>query len=102
MGYREEQIHFSGNRFSPSGQGVYYPGRERPTGFDVYNNLYIYLDGPDLKDIAAFNAKVSTLLDELSKIGAGPSNMPISAASMGGSSVVAFTVKSPAAYEKQA
>lgn len=102
MGYREDQIHFSGNRFSPSGQGVYYPGRERPTGFDVYNNLYIYLDGTDLKDIATFNAKVSTLLDELSKIGAGPSNMPISATSMGGASVVAFTVRSPAVYEKQA
>jgi len=102
LGYKEEQIHFSGNRFSPAGQGVYYPGRERATGFDVYNNIYVYLDGPELKDIAAFNAKVGTLLDELSKIGAGPSSMPISVASMGGASVVAFTVKAPATYEKQA
>jgi uncharacterized protein YggE len=95
-------VRFSGNRFSPAGQGVYYGGRERPTGFDVYNNLHVYLDGADLKDIGTFNAKVSTLLDELSKLGAGPSTMPISSSSMGGASVVAFTVKAPAAYEKQA
>lgn len=68
----------------------------------MYNDLYVYLDGADLKDVGTFNAKVSTLLDELSKLGAGPSTIPISSSSMGGSSVVAFTVKTPAAYEKQA
>ncbi len=101
MGYREDQVHFSGNRFSPAGQGVYYPGRERPTGFDVYNNLTLYLDGPDLKDIDALNAKVGALLDELSKIGAGPVTSPV-VSSTWNASVVAFTVKDPAPYEKQA
>ena len=102
MGYRPDQIRFTGNRFSPPGQGVYYPGRERPTGFDVYSNLYVYLDGPELKDTAALNAKVGVLLDELSKIGAGPSGMPGVSPAMGGATVVAFTVKSPSALEKQA
>ncbi len=101
MGYREEQIHFSGNRFAPAGQGVYYPGRERPTGFDVYNNLTLYLDGPELKDIDALNAKVGAVLDELSKIGAGPVTSPV-VSSTWNASVVAFTVKDPAPYEKQA
>jgi uncharacterized protein YggE len=49
-----------------------------------------------------FNKRVSLLLDELSKVGASPSNMSISSISMGGSSVVAFAVKDPAPYEKQA
>ena len=102
LGYTESQIHFSGNRFSPAGQGMYYAGGQRPTGFDVYNNLYVYIEGADLKDLGALNAKLSTLLDELSKLGATPASMPISSASMGGSSVVAFTVKAPAAYERQA
>lgn len=102
LGYTEKQFHFSGNRFSPAGQGVYYPGRERPTGFDVYNNLYVYLDGPEVRDTAALNSKVGTLLDEMSKLGAGPANAPASNSFAGGASVVAFTVKAPTEYEKQA
>ena len=57
LGCREEQIRFTGHKFSPPGQGVYYPGRERPTGYDVYNNLYVYLDGPELKDTARDGAQ---------------------------------------------
>ncbi len=103
LGYKPDHIKLSANRFSPSGGGMYYgPGRERPTGFDVYSNIYIYLDGPELKDIAAFNSKVGLLLDELSKVGAAPVNMPISSYSMGGTSIVAFSLKDAAAFEKQA
>jgi uncharacterized protein YggE len=102
LGYKDEQMKFSGNRFAPSGGGVYYPGGQRPTGFDVYNNFYISIEGPELNDVTQFNKRVSSLLDELSKGGASPSNMPISNTSMGGSSAVAFSVKDPAPYEKQA
>ena len=102
LGYKDEQVEFTGNRFAPSGAGIYYPGGQRPTGFDVYNNLYIYLDPALLNDVAQFNARVSSLLDEMSKAGAAPSNTPISTMSMGGSSVVVFSVKDPAPYEKQA
>jgi uncharacterized protein YggE len=101
LGYQPDHIRFSGNRFTPPGGGVYYGGRERPTGFDVFNNFYVYLDGQDLKDAAAFNAKVAALLDELSKIGAGPINGPMPV-SMAAGAVVVFTVKSPESYEKQA
>jgi uncharacterized protein YggE len=102
LGYKDEQVKFSGNRFAPTGAGIYYPGGQRPTGFDVYNNLSIYLDSQLLNDLAQFNARVSSLLDELSKAGAAPTNTPISSMSMGGSSVVAFSIKDPAPYEKQA
>jgi uncharacterized protein YggE len=102
LGYKDDQVKFSGNRFAPTGSGIYYPGGQRPTGFDVYNNLSIYLDPQLLNDVAQFNARVSSLLDELSKVGASPTNTPISTMSMGGSSVVAFSVKDPAPYEKQA
>jgi uncharacterized protein YggE len=102
LGYKEDQIKFSGNRFAPAGgMGVYYGG-QRPTGFDVTNNLFVYLEGPELKDLQQFNSRVSGLLDELSKLGASPLNVPISTISMGGTSVVAFTVKDPSALEKQA
>jgi len=102
LGYKGEQVKFTGNRFAPSGGAIYYRGDQRPTGFDVYDNVYIYFDGPELNDVTQFNKRVSSLLDELSKVGAAPSNMPISGSSMGGSSVVAFSVKDPGAYEKQA
>jgi uncharacterized protein YggE len=102
LGTKDEQVKFSGNRFAPAGGGMYYPGGQRPTGFDVYDNVYIYLEGPELNDVTQFNKRVSSLLDELSKVGASPSNMPISNISMGGSSVVAFSLKDPAPYEKQA
>ena len=102
LGYKDEQVQFSGNRFAPSGGGMYYSGGQRPTGFDVYNNFYIYIEGPELNDVTQFNKRVSSLLDELSKVGASPSNAAISNASMGGSSAVAFAVKDPAPYEKQA
>ena len=102
LGYKDEQVKFSGNRFAPSGGGMYIMGGQRPTGFDVYNNVFIYIDPELLNDVTQFNARVSSLLDELSKAGASPSNTPLSTISMGGSSVVAFSVKDPAPYEKQA
>jgi uncharacterized protein YggE len=102
LGYKDEQVKFSGNRFAPTGAGMYYPGGQRPTGFDVYNNVTVYLDPQLLNGVAQFNARVSSLLDELSKAGASPTNTPISTMSMGGASVVAFSVKDPAPYEKQA
>ncbi len=102
MGYKDEQIRFSGNRFSPVGGGVYYGGPQRPTGFDVYNNLYVTLAGVDLAGADEFNAKVGVLLDEASKAGAQTVNMPISSMSMGGASIVAFTIKDPAPSEKKA
>jgi uncharacterized protein YggE len=102
LGYKDEQIKFSGNRFAPTGERVYYAPGQRPTGFDVYNNVSIYLDPQLLNDVTQFNARVSSLLDELSKAGAAPTNTPISSMSMGGSSVVAFSIKDPAPYERQA
>ncbi len=42
------------------------------------------------------------MLDELSKLGASPFQMPISRISMGSSSIIAFTAKDPAPYEKRA
>jgi uncharacterized protein YggE len=102
MGYKERQVRYSDSRFSPAGQGMYYSGGQRPTGFDVYTNFYVFLDAEDLKNVDEFNTKVSLLLDELSKLGASPSAMPISSMSMGGASVIAFTVKDASAYEKEA
>jgi len=39
LGYKDAQVKFTGNRFAPSGAGIFYPGGQRPTGFDVYNNF---------------------------------------------------------------
>jgi uncharacterized protein YggE len=102
LGYKDEQIRFAGDRFAPSGQGMYYPGGQSPTGFDVYNDIFVQLEGTDLKDMNQFNTKVSALLDELSKLGASPSSMAISRFSMGGTSLVGFTVKDAGPYEKEA
>jgi uncharacterized protein YggE len=102
LGFREDQLKFSGNRFAPAGGRVAVYGDQRSTGFDVTNNLFVYLEGPDLKDLQQFNTRLGGLLDELSKLGASPLNVPISTISMGGTSVVAFTVKDPSALEKRA
>ena len=50
LGYKDDQVKFSGNRFAPAGGGMFYGG-QRPTGFDVYNFVFVYLDGTQLKDI---------------------------------------------------
>ncbi len=102
LGYKDGRVRFSGNRFAPAGAGVFYPGGQRPTGFQVYNNLYVFLEGDVLEDLEKFNAQVSALLDELSKLGASPVNLPISRYSMGGMSVVAFTVKDASPYVSKA
>jgi uncharacterized protein YggE len=101
LGYKDDQVKFSGNRFGPAGGGMFYGG-QRPTGFDVYNFVFVYVDGPELKDVNLLNSRVSTVLDEMGKVGASPSESPISRVSLGGASVVAFTVKDPSAYEKEA
>lgn len=103
LGYKPEQVKFSGNRFAPAGgPGFIYGGGQRPTGFDVSNNLLIFIESTELADLHQFNSRASTLLDELSKLGASACEMPISRISMGGSSIVAFTVKDPTPYEKRA
>jgi uncharacterized protein YggE len=104
LGYKDDQVSFTGNQFAPAGGAMasIYPGAARATGFDVSVNLYVSIRGADLDDVAQFNRRVSTLLDELSKIGASPVETPISRIAMGGSSVVVFTVKDPAAYVKEA
>ena len=102
MGYKETQVRWTGNRFSPAGQGMYYGPGQRPTGFDVYNNLYVTIEGSELKNLMDFNGKVSTLIDELAKLGATPSTMPMPGLSMGGASIVAFCVKDASQYERQA
>lgn len=66
----------------------------------MYNNLCIYIEGPDLNDVIQFNKRVSLLLDELSKVGATANN-PTSSY-QGGSSVVTFALKDAAPYEKKA
>lgn len=101
LGYKDDKVKFSGNRFAPAGGGMFYGG-QRPTGFDVYNFVLVYIDGPELKDINLLNSSVSTVLDEMSKVGASPNEAPISRVSLGGASVVAFTVKDPSTYEKEA
>jgi uncharacterized protein YggE len=101
LGYKDDQVKFSGNRFAPAGGGMFYGG-QRPTGFDVYNFVFVYMDCPGLKDVNLLNGKVSTVLDEMGKVGASPNETPISRVSLGGASVVAFTVKDPSAYEKEA
>ncbi|MGA3327285.1 MAG: SIMPL domain-containing protein [Terriglobia bacterium] len=103
LGYKGDQVRFSGNLFTPAGGRTVAYGDQRPTGFDVSNNLFIYLDGPELNDLQQFNSRLSALLDEMSKLGATPVNFPIlSPYPTGSASVVAFTVKDPTALEKQA
>ena len=102
LGYKDEQVKFGGARFGPSGGGAYYAGGQRAPGFDVYNSLFIYIEGPDINDAAQFSKRVSSLLDELSKAGATASNLSNANMALGGGSEVLFTVKDPAPYEKQA
>jgi uncharacterized protein YggE len=103
LGYKEDQVKFSGNSFAPAGGRTVAYGDQRPTGFDVSTNLFIYFDGPELNDPQQFNNRLSGLLDEMSKLGATPANVPVlSPYPTGSTSVVAFTVKDPAALEKLA
>ena len=102
LGYKDEQVKFGATRFGPSGGGAYYGGGQRLTGFDAYNSLFIYIEGPEINDAAQFSKRVSTLLDELSKQGATPTNFSNVNFAMGGGSEVIFSIKDPAPYEKQA
>lgn len=101
LGYKEDKVKFSGNRFAPAGGGMFYGG-QRPTGFDVYNFVLVYIEGAELMDVNKLNSAVSTVLDEMGKVGASPNETPISRVSLGGASVVTFTVKDPSASEKEA
>jgi uncharacterized protein YggE len=102
LGYKDEQIRIGGGRFGPSGGGAYYAGGQRPTGFDAYNSIFIYIEGPEINDAAQFSKRVSALLDELSKEGATASNFSNVNIAMGGGSEVIYSIKDPAPYEKQA
>ncbi len=100
LGYNDDMVKFSGNRFSLAGGRAYYPPGQQPPGFDVYDNFCVYIQGPELNDAAQFNKKVSLLLDGLSKVGASPNNLPSSYP--GASSIVVFALKDATPYEKEA
>ena len=102
LGYKEDQVKFSGVIYAPAGGRTVVYGDQRTTGFDVSVNLIIYIDGPELNDSQQFNSRVSGLLDEMSKLGASPGNMPLYPYSPGMPSVVAFTLKDPSALENKA
>jgi uncharacterized protein YggE len=92
----------SGDRFLPSTGSPTYAGAPRQTGFDVYNNLCISIDGPDLNDAARFNSRLTALLDDLVKAGAVANVAPVSSYVVSGSSLVVFAVKDSARYEREA
>jgi uncharacterized protein YggE len=99
LGYKDKQVKFSGSHFGPSRGGQYYGGGQLPPGFDVFNNFYVYIEGPELNDVTQFTKRVSALLDELNKLGATIGNVSNVGNSMG---VLTFSIKDPAPYEKQA
>ncbi len=103
LGMKEEDIKWSGNQFTPAGGGRYYmPGGQRPTGFDVYNTLQVWMRNVSPANQEGLFKKVASTLDELGKIGANVMSYDISRISLGGASAVIFTLQHPEAYEKQA
>src|SRR5215469_18869427 len=42
------KVKFSRNRFAPAGGAIFYCG-QRPTSFDVYDFVLVYMDEPQLK-----------------------------------------------------
>ncbi len=102
LGVPQKQVEFSANQFAPAGGGRYYmPGGQRPTGFDVFSLLKIRLPTTD-EPLDDLSVKITRILDELSKEGASMVSQDISRISLGGSSVVVFTVSESAGYEAEA
>jgi uncharacterized protein YggE len=102
-GLKDDTFRFSGIQFSPAGGGrVVYPGGQRTTGFDVYQLLQVQIRDISPAKPDELNARVSSLLDDLSKAGASVLSSGISQVSLGGSSAVVFAVLEPDKYEKLA
>jgi len=103
LGLKDDSFRFSGIQFSPAGGGrMIYPGGQRSTGFDVFQVLRIQIKDLSPAKSSEINARISALLDELSKAGASVLSPGISQMSMGGNSGVIFAVLEPEKYEKQA
>lgn len=103
LGLKDDSFRFSGIQYSPAGGGrMIYPGGQRSTGFDVYQYLRILIKDISKTKSAETSARVSSLLDELSKAGASVISTAVSQVSMGGSSGVVFAILEPEKYERQA
>jgi uncharacterized protein YggE len=74
----------------------------RPTGFDVTRSFQVMVKDIDPARTDELNARISSLLDDLSRAGASIMTSAISSASLGGYSAVTFAVQDPAKYEKMA
>ena len=57
---------------------------------------------PEVTDVNQINHEVSTVLDEMGRVGASPDQTPISRVSLGGASIIPWTMKDPSAFEKEA
>jgi uncharacterized protein YggE len=104
LGIQDENVRFSGTQYAPAGsiRGVISTSMMRSTGFDVTNTFEVLVKDIDPSKADELNARVSSLLDELSKAGASVITSPISSISLGGNSAVSFAILNPDKYERQA
>jgi uncharacterized protein YggE len=104
LGIKDENVRFSGPQYAPAGsiRGVISTTMMRSTGFDVSNTFQVLIRDIDPAKTDELNARISSLLDDLSKAGASVISSAISSASLGGSSAVSFAIFDPGKYEKQA
>ena len=104
MGILDENVRFSGMQYAPAGsiRGVISTSMMRSTGFDVTSLFIVLVKDIDPAKTDELNARISSLLDELSKAGASVITSAISSISLGGSSAVSFAILDPDKYERQA
>lgn len=95
----QHKAKLSGNRFAPAAP-PYYGGAPRPTptGFEVSEYVYVFLEDAELDDRAQFEKRIGGIIDELNKAGAVSLDTPVPRVCPQSPCSVAFTVKDPARY----
>ena len=83
LGVKDEDVRFSGTQYAPAGsiRGVISSSMMRSTGFDVTKTFEVLVKDIDPAKTDELNSRVSSLLDELSKVGASVITSPISSIS---------------------
>jgi uncharacterized protein YggE len=102
LGYTSQGYKITSVTFGQAGGPRYGPSQSEIVAYEASQYVYVFFEGADLSDVVQLTEKTAAVIEGLRKAGAVPANtaMPMGPQMQG--SLITYTIKDSAAYEKQA
>lgn len=102
LGFTPQGYKISSVAFGQAGGPRYGLGQPEIVAYEASQYVYVFFEAADLNDVAQLTQKTAAVIEALRKAGAVPANLDNPRYGPGQGSLIIYTVKDSAAYEKQA